>query len=118
MRMHILQSSGLNLYTVIVHAPTPAGNNSAGVAWSTAIQNAGLAGTQMTVGNGAGQITSNESNQVSAGTVIEASLPWEDNPAWDAATRLADLNARAAIAVNSAIADLSARLKWFGQTVA
>lgn len=117
-RMHILQSGGNNQYNVIVHAPTPAGNNSAGILWSTAIVNAGLARTQMTTGTGAGQITTSEANQVTAGTVIEASFVWGDDPSWSNANRTADLNTRATQAVNAVLADYSARLKWFGQTVA
>jgi hypothetical protein len=118
MRMHILQATGPNLYSVVVHAPTPAGNNSAGVAWSTAIQNAGLAGTSMETGNGAGQISTNEANQVAAGTVIEAQFAWGDDPNWTTAQRLADLSLRATQAVDEVLAAYSAKLKWFGQTVA
>lgn len=116
-RMHILQSSGLNVYSVVVHATTPGGNNSAGVAWTTALQNSGLAVTQMVVGNGPGQITQAEANQIAAGTLVEASFAWEDNPAWTNQQRLDDLELRATQAVNEVLADYAARLKFFGHTV-
>lgn len=117
-RLHILQQTSNNVYDVVVHAPTPVGNNSAGVPFATAIQNAGLATTTMTVGNGAGQITTAESNQVAAGTVVEAPFQWEDNPAWDNTTRTADLNLRAQQAVDAVLAAYGARLKYFGRVVA
>lgn len=117
-RLHILQSSGNNLYNVVVHAPTPAGSNAAGVLWSDAIKNSGLAVTSMTVGNGPGQISSAESNQVAAGTVIEAPFPWGDDPNWTNQQRLDDLNVRAQQAVNDVSAVLQARLRYFGRTVA
>ena len=117
-RLHILQSSGNNLYNVVVHAPTPAGNNSAGVSWAVALQNSGLALTTMTIGNGAGQISQSEANQIAAGTTVEAPFQWGDDPTWDNPTRLADLNTRAQQAVDAVLADYAARLKHFGRTVA
>ena len=117
-RMHILQQVGFNLYQVVVHAPTPAGNNSAGVSWATAIQNAGLGVTQMAIGNGPGQITTAESNTVTNGTVIEAGFQWGDDPTWTNAQRQADLNTRAAQAVAEVTANFQNRLKFFGFTVA
>lgn len=117
-RMHILEQSQPNLYNVIVHAPTPAGNNQAGIAWSTAIVNAGLARTALTTGNGPGQITAAEANQVTNGTVIEATFQWGDDPTWTNAERLADLNTRATQAVDEVLANYAARLRQYGRTVA
>jgi hypothetical protein len=117
-RMHVLQASGNNVYSIVVHAPTPAGNNSAAISWATALQNSGLATTQLVVGNGPGQITNAESNQVLAGTLIEANFQWEDNPTWTNQQRLDDLNLRASQAVAAVTADYQARLKYFGHTVA
>src|SRR5262245_49402651 len=116
-RLHILEQSGLNLYRVVVHAPTPNGNNSAGVAWTDAIKNSGLAQTVLSVGNGPGQITTAEANTVSNGTVIEAPFLWEDNPSWTNQERQADLNSRAINIVNEVTADLQRKLKFFGFTV-
>lgn len=117
-RIHVLSRAGLNVYSCIVHAPTPAGNNVVGVAWSTAIQNSGNNTTQLTIGNGPGQITNAEANQVTAGTMIEATFPWEDNPLWTNAERTADLTTRAAQAVAIVTADLQEKLRFFGHTVA
>lgn len=118
MRMHIMEQGALNQYRVIVHAPTPAGNNSAGFLWALVLINAGLAVTSMKIGASAGQITQAEADQVAAGTMIETQLVWEDNPAWTAAERTADLNARATIAVNETLTRYSALLKQYGRTVA
>ena len=116
-RMHILQQTAANRYDVVVHATTPVGNNDAGVSFATAMVNAGLATTRMATGNGPGQITTAEGNLVANGSLIETSFPWDDNPAWTNAERLADLNIRATQAVAAVITDYSARLKQFGRTV-
>jgi hypothetical protein len=117
-RLHILTKSGNNVYSVVCHAPTPVGNNLAGVLWSDAIKNSGAAVTQMTVGNGPGQIATAEANQVTAGSVIEAGFQWQNDPAWNATQRNADLATRAQQAVDGAVADLQSRLQYFGMTVA
>lgn len=118
MRMHILQQGANNVYEVVVHAPTPGGNNSAGVAWTVALANSGLNITVLPVGNGPGQISSAESNQVANGTLIEARFQWQDNPAWTNQERLADLDIRAAQAVAEVLTNYGQRLKYFGLTVA
>lgn len=119
-RMHVLAGSSTgNLFTVVVHAPTPAGNNVAGVSWKVALGNSGLqAASALPPGNGPGQISAAEANQVTGGDLIEAVVPWEDDPTWTPAQRQADLNARATIAVNQTLADYQQRLKYFGFTVA
>ncbi len=116
-RLHVLDQAQPNRYRVIVHAPTPAGNNSAGVSWATALVNAGLARNRLAVGAGPGQITSAEAAQVTAGTVLEVELTWDDNPAWDDTQRLADLTARADQHVAAILVEYAARLKWFGAVV-
>lgn len=118
MRMHILQAAGNNVYDVVVHAATPAGNNSAGITWKAALAGSGLNVTTLPIGNGVGQITTAEANQVSSGDLIEARFQWGDDPTWDNATRTADLNVRAQQAVDQTIAEYGRRLKFFGHTVA
>lgn len=117
-RMHILGAGTVDTYDVVVHAPTPPGNNAAGIAWAVAIQNSGRAISSLTVGNGPGQITQAENNQVTGGTVIEARFAWGDNPAWTNAERQADLQVRAQQAVDEVTAELQRQLKYFGHTVA
>lgn len=127
-RMHILEQVQPNVYNVIVHAPTPAGNNSAGFAWSVVVAAAQtrlnrdgvVVGptSAMVTGTAPGQIDSAEAAQIAAGTVIEARFQWGDDPAWTNPQRLADLNTRATQAVNAALADYAARLKQYGRTVA
>ena len=115
-KIHVLSGAGPNVYTVVVHAPTPAGNNLAGISWATAIQNSGRAISQLAVGTGAGQITQAELNQVTAGTVIEAALQWGDNPAWTNVERQADLDLRATQLVGEVLARYQQDLKYFGFT--
>lgn len=115
-RIHVLESGSLNEYTIVVHAPTPGGTNSAGVSWATAIANSGRNVSRMTVGNGAGQITNTEATNVGNGSVIEAVFQFTDDPAWDTATRNARLDAEATKLVAETQARYSQELKFFGAT--
>lgn len=117
-RLHIQQGDGGNQFTVVCHADTPAGNNSAGVAWATAVKNALAPVTSMSIGSGSGQISTAESNGVANGTVLETSFTFTDNPAWTTQERTAQLNLIAADAVTRTQNELAAKLKWFGATVA
>lgn len=115
-KIHILTGGGNNVYTAVIHASTPAGNNTAGTPWSTALRNSGMATTVMTVGNDAGQISQNEANQIAAGTLFEAVIQWQNNPAWSNAERNADLDQRASDAVAEKQAELQPKLALFGAT--
>lgn len=113
-KIHVLSGSGNNVYTVVVHAPTPAGNNSAGTLWADAIKNSGNATSAMTSGNGPGLITIAELNQVQAGTVIESTFPYEDDPTRTVQQRLDDIDLRASQMVADLLARYQRDLKYFG----
>ncbi len=115
-KIHVLSVSINNVYTVVVHAPTPAGNNGAGVSWATAVQNSGRATSILTVGNGAGQIGQNEMNQITSGSIIEGVLPWGDDPTWTNQQRLDDLDLRATQLTTELLARYQAELRYFGFT--
>lgn len=117
-RLHIMTGDANNVFTVVCHAPTPVGNNSAGIAWNTAVANALKPVTRMTIGVGPGQITTAESNQVASGDVLEVSFQFNDDPNWSAPTRTAQLNLIATDAVTRTQNELGAKLKWFGAVVA
>jgi hypothetical protein len=70
----------------------------------------------MPVGNGPGQITQSELNQVQAGTVIEGTFPWQDNPAWTDQERADDLTLRANQMTAELLASYQQDLKFFGRT--
>lgn len=116
-KIHVLTTSGsANTYQVVVHDPTPAGNNSAGILWSDAVKNSGRAKTVMTEGSGAGQITTVEKASVEAGTTLEGAFEFLDDPAWNATARNAALDAKASACVAGLESDLAKALKWFGAT--
>jgi hypothetical protein len=115
-KIHILEGGTANVYTAVVHVNTPAGNNGAGVSWATAIANSGNNNSVMTVGNGPGQIATNEMNQIQSGAVIEGVFQWGDDPNWTNAERLADLDLRATQLVTELLAKYQAQLKYFGFT--
>lgn len=114
--IHILSGNGGNVYTAVVHATTPAGNNVAGVPWATALANSGLNTTVMTIGTGAGQITSAEAAQIASGALFEVTIAWENDPRWTNAQRQADLDLRTRQAVAEKQAELANRLRLFGAT--
>lgn len=114
--IHVLGGAGLNLYQVVVHAGTPGGNNSAGISWATCLVNTGRARSVMTIGNGAGQITQAEYDAIAAGTTVEGTFAWGDNPAWTNQQRQVDLDARATQLIAELQARIAAELRFFGFT--
>ena len=117
-RIHVLSGGTNNVYQAVVHANTPAGNNSAGTPWADAIKNSGRATTVMEIGNGPGQISQSESNNIAAGTVIEGTFAWGDDPAWTTQQRVSDLNLRASQLVTELLDQYQRELRFFGATVA
>lgn len=115
-KIHVLTGSGTNIYTVAVHATTPAGLNAAGILWSDAVKNSGRAVSILTVGNGPGQIQTNEMNQITNGALIEGVMQWGDDPAWTNAERTSDLDIRASQLVTELLDRYSRELKYFGFT--
>lgn len=117
-RLHVMQANGINQYDVVVHSPTPAGNNAAGRTWTEVLINSGLNVSTLPVGSGGGRISNAENNQIIAGTVFETRFSWGDDPTWNNATRQADLNTRAAQAVEAAVAEFQKQMRFFGHEVA
>lgn len=115
-KMHVLEGTALGSYTIVVHTTTPAGNNSAGVAWPAAIVAAGRNTSVMTIGTGAGQIAQAEHDQIVAGTVIEGVFSFVDDPSWTPTQRNAALDAMATQMTTAMLAELATRLKWIGAT--
>jgi hypothetical protein len=116
-RFHILDQNNPNLYEVVVHSPTPAGNNSVGNPWATCIKNSLSPVSRLPVGNGPGLIASAEANQVSNGTVIETTFQWQDDVTWNDTQRTADLNLRADLAIAEVVANYQSKFKYFGREV-
>ncbi len=115
-KIHVLSGGTNNVYTVAVHATTPAGNNSAGTPWADAIKNSGRATSILTVGTGPGQILQNEMNTITSGALIEGSFQWGDNPSWTNGERTTDLDLRATQLTNELLARYAQELKYFGFT--
>lgn len=114
--LHVLENTGQpNLYRIILHQATPAGNNSAGVTWVSALANFGVK-TRMLIGTGPGQITSAEAADVAAGITLEGEFFFQDNPADNAAARNAALDAHATRYLAELQAAIAVKLKWFGAT--
>lgn len=121
-RLHIMQVNGVNTYDVIVHSPTPAGNNDGGRAWSEVLVNSGQNVSQLPVGSGGGRISQAEANAIAAGTTFETKFSWQDprpdGGAGANAERTSDLNIRAAQAVDQALAAFQVIHRFWGREVA
>ncbi len=113
-KIHVLAADNNGNYNIVLHVAVPVGNNSVGVSWQTAGLNSGLTGhTVMTVGTGAGQISSSENTSVLSGSVVEivANIPAESGGA-----TVASLNLIADIIITQVLANLAKQLKYFGYT--
>lgn len=113
-KIHILTGSNSGIFTAIVHIATPVGNNAAGTLWSDAIKNSGRNISRMKVGTGAGQILQAELDQITAGTLIEGTFQWQDDPALNNTQRVADLSLRATQMTNDLLARYAIELNYFG----
>lgn len=114
-KIHVL-AGAFNVYTVVVHTNVPVGNNSAGILWSDAIINSGRNISTMVPGAGPGQITQTELDQITAGTVMEGTFQWQDDPNWTNAQRMADLDLRASQMTSELSNRNAIELKMFGAT--
>lgn len=117
MDIHILNGESGKL-RMVCHLPIPAGNNSAGVSWQTALVNSGLGGTTvMPDGDGtAGTISAAEKAQIESGAIFEREVEILPDTAANNASRLAYVDATYAAVVASEMARLQAALKWYGFT--
>lgn len=113
-KIHVLTGGSNNVYSVVVHIASPVGNNAAGVPWSDAVKNSGRALSVLKVGTGPGQILQAELDSIIAGTLIEASFSWGDNPIWTNTERIADLDLRATQLTTELLARWGAELRYFG----
>jgi hypothetical protein len=114
--VHVLARSD-GLYTMAFHIPIPAGNNSAGLAWSAVLIKSGVGGTTVIPdGTGTdGGISSTEKAALAAGTLFEV-VDQVDIGGLSGAPLAAFIDARFAARTTEAQARLSAQLQWYGQT--
>lgn len=111
-KVHVLTSDMSGNYHIVIHTPTPSGNNSAGVSWKTAGLNSGLMGiTTLTEGTGAGQITTSERTTIISGDIIEivTTIPAESGGASSQS-----LDQMINQIINQTLSDLEKKLKYFG----
>lgn len=114
--IYVLSGTTNNQYTVVVHTPTPAGNNAAGISWVNAIVGSGRNKSVLSVGAGPGQITQTEMNGVLAGTIIESTMNWQDDPTMSNANRVTALNTTVAQLANATSSRWATELNYYGYT--
>ena len=118
--VHVITTGGRQM-RIVCHVPVPAGNNSAGVSWQTALVNSGIGGTTvMKDGDGtAGTISAAEKTSLTTGAIFEVIVPMDLGNDFDGLSAAAK-NARVDAAFNAAKAELQTRLqsdlKYFGFT--
>jgi hypothetical protein len=122
--IHIITGDEGGQWQAVMHLPVPAGNNSAGVAWSAAILNSGIGlldsgrRTALVVGIGTnGTITAAEEAELNAGTLFEVVREFRVDTAGNTnPLRNAALDLLYAATLADQQAALAKRLKWFGYT--
>jgi hypothetical protein len=122
--MHVLtQHSGA--FRIVAHIAIPVGNNTAGIAWRTALVASGLGGkTVLPDGDGTiGTISAAEKASIAAGSVYEDVTDLDvthdqtaHGQALTGAQLAAIVDAWYAGHVTAVLASLQDQLVWFGQT--
>lgn len=112
---HVLEGDG-NTYKVVCHVATPLGNNAVGNAWSAVIVAAGINKSILPVGNGLGEITTAENNQITAGTLLEVVLNIKVPNIGTLVQKQAALNNGTANGVAEELAKLQATYNFYGYT--
>jgi len=111
--VHALVGSDADNWTLVFHYPVADVNNSAGVSFRTALVNSGLNTTVMTVGTGAGQISTAEKTQLDNGEIFEhvIQFPVESTTSsTDAVEEAYNLNQV------GVVTEMTRKLKYFGLT--
>lgn len=115
-QVHVLEHSE-GRFRILIHTATPAGNNSAGFAWSVLLLQRGYSGrTAMTEGTGPGQITPEEKAEIVAGTLLEFELRLEADPALTGAELQTLLQAQAPGLIAAQLAQWQQELRFWGAT--
>lgn len=122
-KAHILDrigDSGID-YNAVAHFAMPVGNNSVSVPWKTCYLASFGAKTPTSliavVGNGAGQITQNELNQITSGDLIEIRFTYSDYPeSVTLAQKNAVIDDLAQRAINEFQLAFSGRFAYYGYT--
>lgn len=114
--IHVLTGSG-GFFQVVVHSPTPAGDNAVGVSYETALKNSGNNVTVMPIGSGPGEITPAEATLVSCGAIIETRATWQVNPVWSPIEQQENLANFEKLTADDAAASCVANFKFFGWNI-
>ena len=73
-KIHVLEATEQGMYRVVIHTPTPVGNNSVGELWKDAALKGGdLGSTVLVIGTGPSDITQVENDSIVAGNTMELS---------------------------------------------
>lgn len=114
--IHILEGVG-NKWRVVMHFAIPNVNNAVGVNYRTALVNSGLGGTTiLPEGTGAGDISTGELAQVTAGEVYEYTAHLLIETGGSGASQVAMLTTEYNRLSSAVIATLQNKLKYYGYT--
>ena len=106
-----------NGFTVLFHIPIPAGaNNRAGMSYRTAIVQANLNTTVMSIGSSAGQMTAAEKAVLDAGGIVEVSRVVYSQPSETIQQLISRLDAMFTALTSEVQAKLQNRLTYWGGT--
>jgi hypothetical protein len=114
-KIHVLEGSTVG-YQAIIHFAVPAGNNAVGNTWKSCIAaSGGTKSTAMSIGNGVGQITQAEADQIAAGDVLEVSTTIGRKANGSAPTSQ-DITTLVDAVITQTQLDYAARLQYYGYT--
>jgi hypothetical protein len=118
--VHTLTATGSDSYDAVAHFPMPVGNNAAGVPWKTcyiaSFQGQPITSRLKIVGNGPGQITQQELNQITNGDVIEITFNYGFDQSWPDAQKLANIDIYSSRAINDYKDYFAELFKYYGFT--
>lgn len=117
--VHVLQNAGGDNFTAIAHVATPVGNNFFGTPWKTCWLvsfGASTPKSRLIVGNGPGQISQSESNQISGGDLMEIEFIFTDDVALNAADRNSMIDYVANQTITQRLAEFRQMFKLYGYT--
>lgn len=113
-KVHVLKSDNMTETTVVIHTPIPENHNLVGFTLQFCAIACGITGsTILSVGDGPGDITQEEHNQIVEGAVVELvrKINPGDSPSNESVEELVD------ISILEFITQMTSNLRYYGHTI-
>ena len=111
---------GQETYNAVAHFAMPTGSNLIGVPWKTcyvaSFQGRPITSQLKVVGNGAGQITQQELNQITSGDIIELPFTFGFDPGLTDAEKMTVIDGYAARSIDEFKSGFTQTFRYYGLT--